>query len=716
MKLVFGFNIEKEVLRQVVAALKKSGITQFDGVVPKRSKSEVAAYVRDNQEDMVVLLVRSLDTGSPYTIEELDSLVLSNEKARFIFIVSEKYMGSDYMQSLYNIGIYDAVFSKDESGFEFKAIVPLLIKPRSKADAKKYYGIDVVRPEHVQQQINEKAAGSFDSVNDLGELVKYIENGPFNEIDTRIEYVKGRTNNQEFIVIMRSLSENTKAELMRKGGYELYYANELAEIIKSSESEQKSTTKIVSKTQYVNVSDAIGVIGLTREAGSTLVAINLARVLADVEGLKPCFIQLPKTDGDVFERFSFADYFGADFVSHYSELMKKGILNPQANAYCKVNFIVENPLVDDVSDWSESDTLKLLLSAPSPKIIDLGSHYRDDIYAGLIPTLKQLVVVVDDTMELTEEDIRTFKDIAVAYPTIKLSFVVNKCVDAGISEAITYIDDEYPFISLPIFSNEEFSIAGCDMLYPNVKRGLIELAELVGYELGGVASAPAKLPKIPQKKEAIKRVTNFTTVEVGLGGVGRGVGTTHTSIMLAMMLKKSYKVAIVEQNDTGAFANLYRKLNPDTAAQQSLIQMFTYKGVDFFPVCNYSSFTMTYRDDYDVVIIDFGLNCLRNDNFLRVNKKIMCASASEWKLYELTRFYDDTRKRMDPNCKITYAIPFIPAGSLGSIRKSCKGSTVLAIPVCMDAFAPSNEACVVLNSLVDFEAPERKKKGFFSKR
>ena len=187
---------------------------------------------------------------------------------------------------------------------------------------------------------------------------------------------------------MKNLSEETKITLIRKGGYETFYANETEEYNNRESQAKKAKTIVKEKTQYVTVSDAIGVISFTRDAGTTLVALNLARELADVDGLKPSFIQLPNTSSDAYARLGFSKHFGSGFVNHFVDVMADGVMPSDENTYCKVGFIVENPLVGDYSDWDDNATLRLLNGASSPKIIDFGSFYKD--YDNLIPALSQI--------------------------------------------------------------------------------------------------------------------------------------------------------------------------------------------------------------------------------------------------------------------------------------------------------------------------------------
>lgn len=693
---------EDKIKEQLSLYIKKQGM-DYDGILIKSSKEGLLEYAKKSMDNLTVVTNRMLQERAPYNIADLDELITCKSVKRIIFILADKFKRTDYIRDLYGIGLYDGLFVANESRYDLRDVFAVLGQPRDRADAKVYYGLDSIVPESVKRKLNEQVGQGID----LEEMIEYIENDKTGSIDERIAHVKSKVTSAEMLVIMRNLNENTKVNLIRKGGYETFYANEAQQYKAQEDTSAKIKTIVKEKTQYVTVNDAIGVISFVRDSGSTLVALNLARELADIDGLHPCLIQLPNTNSDVFERLGFNKEFGSGFIGHFNGVLRDGALPEDENIYCKVSFMVENPLLGDTSGWDDNSTLRLLNSAPSPKIIDLGSSWSN--YDNLIPALKQLIVVIDDTKDIDEKYIRNLKGVQETYPSLKVSVVVNRCVDVHYSKAIKLINEEIRYVTLPVFSNQDMARVGNDILYPNIKGDIVCLAELAGYELPNVSSPEPPMVKV---SEAKKRMLTEGTIEIGFGSVERGVGCTHTAIMLANMLKKSYKVAIVEQNDTKAIANLYSKFNPDSIIQQSFVKYFDYQGVDYFSLCDYGSFIANFKDDYDVVIADFGIVFQKDSNFLRMNKKIVCASASPWKITSLSRFYSDTRKRLDTNNNFIYAIPFLPNGELGSVRKICNGSEVIAVPVCNDVFNPSDDVEVVLGSILSNSDNKRKVKGF----
>ena len=200
------------------------------------------------------------------------------------------------------------------------------------------------------------------------------------------------------------------------------------------------------------------------------------------------------------------------------------------------------------------------------------------------------------------------------------------------------------------------------------------------------------------------------SVEIGVGGVGRGVGTTHTALMIAQALRSRYKIAVVEQNETGAFAAVYRKLHPNKN-YLTVIPMFQYKGISFFPNCNYSYFSSQFRDDYDFVIVDFG-NELCCTDFLRMGKKIVVASGAEWKINELKTFVSDIAKKSDGADRFNYLIPFLSTEQIGKVQEFCgmKKSTAgtYSVPYCSDWNNPPTEIYVIIDDIMGNINSERR--------
>lgn len=105
-----------------------------------------------------------------------------------------------------------------------------------------------------------------------------------------------------------------------------------------------------------------------------------------------------------------------------------------------------------------------------------------------------------------------------------------------------------------------------------------------------------------------------------------GAGVTHLSLTLANFIcnKMGMKTAYVELNTTNQISALSK-------AQGN--QIFSYKGIDFFPNISVTSLTNVLNYDYSYFILDMGvLNTYTIKEFFRCDKQFLICSPSKWKL------------------------------------------------------------------------------------
>lgn len=171
--------------------------------------------------------------------------------------------------------------------------------------------------------------------------------------------------------------------------------------------------------------------------------------------------------------------------------------------------------------------------------------------------------------------------------------------------------------------------------------------------------------------KALKRVVESgITIEIGVGGVETGVGTTHTCMALAHNLaSKGYKVALVEQNESGAFSDIYSMFISKNVGLKKQAPIFTYENIDFYPYCKYSQFASKYKKKYNFVIIDFGSNYYCS-NYFCIAKKILVGSAAEWKAASLVRHLKDAKYDEDIlDLELIYIVSFAREADIAAIKK-----------------------------------------------
>lgn len=198
-KLLFGLKldtakkikdkVETEILRkypemQTVCRYRKEGIYQ---------------YLKE-QEHILVIMEENLQGGSGYTPAELQQLTdLGN--SRIIFLMDRAHSGDDYVKALYGCGISDGLYLEEAAPRE---VLSLVFHARSQEEARKYYGIQVLRDaEKAEGIVNEEKLGAY---------LEYIEDEAENrERGDKYRFVSTRLGAEE----NRILAANISGEVAR---------------------------------------------------------------------------------------------------------------------------------------------------------------------------------------------------------------------------------------------------------------------------------------------------------------------------------------------------------------------------------------------------------------------------------------------------------------------------------------------------------------------
>lgn len=139
------------------------------------------------------------------------------------------------------------------------------------------------------------------------------------------------------------------------------------------------------------------------------------------------------------------------------------------------------------------------------------------------------------------------------------------------------------------------------------------------------------------------------TVVIGVGGVGRRTGTTHSTIQLSLFLQKQgYKVACVELLDSSIHFPAFYTLHPEAGTNKS----FSIKGIDFYPNADLDKYIHVISSQYEYVIVDFGHIFINSKNtmipyaneFLRSHMQIITATPALWDVSNILNTIDTLRQ------------------------------------------------------------------------
>lgn len=209
-KLLFGLSLgtAKKMKDQVEAEiLQKYPEMQ---TVCRYRKEGIYQYLKE-QEHTLVIMEENLQGGSGYTTVELQQLTdLGN--SRIIFLMDRAHWGDDYVKALYGCGISDGLYLEEAAPRE---VLSLVFHARSQEEARKYYGIQVLRDaEKAEGMVNEEK---------LGVYLEYIEEeAESRERGDKYRFVSTRLSAEENRILAASISGEVARSLAGNEVYAFY--------------------------------------------------------------------------------------------------------------------------------------------------------------------------------------------------------------------------------------------------------------------------------------------------------------------------------------------------------------------------------------------------------------------------------------------------------------------------------------------------------------
>ncbi len=141
------------------------------------------------------------------------------------------------------------------------------------------------------------------------------------------------------------------------------------------------------------------------------------------------------------------------------------------------------------------------------------------------------------------------------------------------------------------------------------------------------------------------------TKTIGVLGLGRAVGTTHSSILISNYLSACMrkKVALLECNSSKDYEKIYKIYNNNVVRK-----VFSMALVDYYPEFMKEDYA-GISDLYDYIIMDFG-NCLieHRDSFIRCDTKLFVTAFTEWRVDELLKLLQYEEENVLRNSQFIY--------------------------------------------------------------
>lgn len=148
----------------------------------------------------ILILNELLEKQNTVTTEFLDELTDKYPDLRIIFVIdSEKHEKDSYVKRLYNIGIYDIVYSHD---LLIDVLVNLIIGGRTKAEAKNYLDLIDTDDDIVEEELGYIPQQELDSILD------YFSDIEDKMMSSTFEHICRQYNEKQIIFLIKVLPKN----------------------------------------------------------------------------------------------------------------------------------------------------------------------------------------------------------------------------------------------------------------------------------------------------------------------------------------------------------------------------------------------------------------------------------------------------------------------------------------------------------------------------
>lgn len=145
IKVLLGFKLrsddeDRDVEKRLTIQLKTLG---YEPTILRRStKKEIQSYLKDNTECCHAVLMEMVGMAT-WSQNELAELVDDRDIRVVVVLTAARARQTEYLTTLYAAGITSAIFEHGHRGASAEEVAELLVRPRSRREARRYYGIEM---------------------------------------------------------------------------------------------------------------------------------------------------------------------------------------------------------------------------------------------------------------------------------------------------------------------------------------------------------------------------------------------------------------------------------------------------------------------------------------------------------------------------------------------------------------------------------------------
>lgn len=141
IRVLFGFDVLAHE-KKVIAELKSYGYEVQANA--RYTKPLIQEFVDTTPDLDTVIIKEYLDGGGSYSVDEITALVEDHD-VNVVVLLDPYHRGREFMWTLLNAGITNAVFQENRNGVNPAIMAELACKKRSRREARAYYRISELR-------------------------------------------------------------------------------------------------------------------------------------------------------------------------------------------------------------------------------------------------------------------------------------------------------------------------------------------------------------------------------------------------------------------------------------------------------------------------------------------------------------------------------------------------------------------------------------------
>ena len=371
-----------------------------------------------------------------------------------------------------------------------------------------------------------------------------------------------------------------------------------------------------------------------------------------------------------------------------------------------INTIVFSEYV--VKNTSSFEKLIKQVKATSPEVQMLFLHFRE--IDGFMQSLSDLGIIcisyIDLTpgMILTKLQTETRKQAAQDIPVF-IKEETSDNIDENSGDTFLYTRNEQEpknQVHMPEQTvsrvEEEAEILDDNQENTNSSEKILKSMILKGKELRKVLEIKKSHsdiriedlnfdPLLQKRKKVRDRFIG--TIIIAITGVEKGVGCTHTSLLIANYLaKQKFSVALVEANESNEYKEIessYEGVDSDLLISSS----FYINGVHFYKNQNNIDVIPLLSGEYAYIVLDLG-NYVETESyneFLRANIQIVVGSSRDWKQHKIDEFIDSQIHLDQSNWRI--CLPLSDKQDVKDLKKKLCRRQLYTVPYFPDPFDSS---------------------------